>query len=162
MVLERLGAVSGSDELRQPFDDRGLADPRLADQDRVVLLPPRQHLDDPLDFLLAADGRVEGAVGRQRGEVAAEMIQRGRLRLLLGTRRRAGGRALGGLRHVGAEKAEGFRPRLLEVDPGVGEHLGGDALLLAQQPEQEVLGAHVGVVQLPRLAHGQLEHLLGP
>src|SRR2546425_7641767 len=37
-------------------------------------------------------------------------------------------------------------------------HLRGDALLLAQQPEQQVLGADVRVVQLARLAHRQLNH----
>src|SRR2546422_1497157 len=40
-------------------------------------------------------------------------------------------------------------------------HLRRDPLLLTQQPEQQVLGADVGVVQLARLAHGELEHLLG-
>src|ERR1051325_1015145 len=47
------------------------------------------------------------------------------------------------------------------VDPGVGEHLCRDALLLPQQPEQQVLGADVGVIQLAGFAHRELEHLLG-
>ena len=51
--------------------------------------------------------------------------------------------------------------RLLEVHTGVRQDLGGDTLLFAQQAEQQVLGADVGVIQLARLAHRQLEHLLG-
>ena len=39
--------VSGDDALGQPLDDGGLADAGLADQHRVVLGPPRQHLDRP-------------------------------------------------------------------------------------------------------------------
>ena len=42
------------------------------------------------------------------------------------------------------------------------EHLDGDALALAQQAQQDVLGADVVVTQLQRLAEAQLEHLLRP
>ena len=40
--------------------------------------------------------------------------------------------------------------------------LRGDALVLPDQAEQDVLGADVVVVQLQRLAQRQLQHLLGP
>ena len=42
------------------------------------------------------------------------------------------------------------------------EHLGGHALALAHEPEQDVLGADVVVAELQRLAQRELEHLLGP
>ena len=64
------------------------------------------------------------------------------------------------LRHLGAEEAQRLRARRLEVDAGVGQHLRRDALLLAEEAEQQVLGADVAVVELARLAHRQLEHLL--
>jgi hypothetical protein len=51
--------------------------------------------------------------------------------------------------------------RLLEVHTGVGEHLCRDPLLLPQQAEQQMLGPDIGVVQLARLAHRQLQHFLG-
>ena len=41
LVLERFGDVASHDPLREPLDDRRLADTRLADQDRVVLRAPR-------------------------------------------------------------------------------------------------------------------------
>ena len=37
-----------------------------------------------------------------------------------------------------------------------------DALVLAHQPEQDVLGTDVVVPKAERLAQGELQHLLGP
>ena len=45
--------------------------------------------------------------------------------------------------------------------PELDEHLGGDALALADEAEEDVLGADVVVAELQRLAQRQLEHLLG-
>ena len=61
-ALERVGDVTGDDALGEPLDDGGLADAGLADQDRVVLGTPRQHLDHPADLCVAADHGVELAV----------------------------------------------------------------------------------------------------
>jgi len=49
-----------------------------------------------------------------------------------------------------------------QVGPELHEHLGGHALTLADQAEQQVLGADVVVVELERLAKGELQDLLGP
>ena len=59
LVEQRLGHVAGDDALGQALGDGRLADARLADQRRVVLGPAAQDLDDALDFLLAADDRVD-------------------------------------------------------------------------------------------------------
>ena len=75
LVLERLGHVAADDPLGQPFDDRGLADPRLADQDRVVLRAAAQDLDDAPDLLVAADDRIEPARARLLGQVAAVLLE---------------------------------------------------------------------------------------
>ena len=82
LVLQRLGHVAGDDALREPLDDRGLADARLADQHRVVLRAARQHLDHAADLVVAADHRVELARAGQLGEVAPVPLER--LVLLLG------------------------------------------------------------------------------
>ena len=91
------------------------------------------------------------------------MIQRGCFRFFLraGPAARHDATALGGLWHVTAEQSQSFRTRLFQADIRIGEHLRRDALLLAQQPQQQMLGADVGVVQLARFAHGEFEHLLG-
>src|SRR6266511_3841079 len=50
-------------------------------------------------------------------------------------------------------------PGMVGAEPG--QHLGGDALPFAEQPQQEVLGADVVVAELQRLPQRQLQHLLG-
>src|SRR5207244_12690327 len=69
-----LGHVAAHDPPGQALDDRGLADARLADQDRVVLGPPREDLHDPADFVVAPDDRVELALLGMPGQVAAELV----------------------------------------------------------------------------------------
>ena len=56
------GHVAGDDALREPLDDRGLADAGLADQHGIVLRAAREHLDHAADLLVAADHRVELAL----------------------------------------------------------------------------------------------------
>ena len=62
LVLEAFRHVAIDDAQRQAFGDRRLADARLADQHRIVLGAPRQHLDGAADFLVAPDDRVELAL----------------------------------------------------------------------------------------------------
>ena len=76
LALQPLGHVAGDDALREALDDRRLADAGLADQHRVVLRAAREHLDDAADLLVAADHRVELALLGQRGQVAAELLER--------------------------------------------------------------------------------------
>ena len=76
LVLQPFGHVLPHDPLRQPFDDGGLADAGLADEHRVVLGAARQHLDHAPDLVVAADDRIELALARQLGEVAAVALER--------------------------------------------------------------------------------------
>ncbi len=86
LVLQPFGHVAAHDALGQPLDDGGLAHARLADQHRVVLGAPAEDLDHAADLLVAADDRVELALARQLGQVAAVLLQRlvGGLRVLAG------------------------------------------------------------------------------
>ena len=86
LVLQPFGHVAADDALRQPFDDRGLADAGLADQHRVVLGAAGEHLDDAADLLVAADHRIELALRGELGQVAAVPLERfvGRFRVLRG------------------------------------------------------------------------------
>jgi hypothetical protein len=97
LALERLGHVVGDDLLRQTLDHGGLADARLADEDGVVLLAPRQHLHHPLDLLRAADHRVELLLARLLCEVATELVEDERARGLGLALRAAGAGGLPGL-----------------------------------------------------------------
>ena len=82
LVAQALGNVALDDAARETLDDRGLADAGLADEHRVVLRAPRQHLDHAADLLVAPDHRIELAPARVLGEVAAVPLER--LVLLLG------------------------------------------------------------------------------
>ncbi len=133
LALEALGDVAADDPLREPLGDRRLADARLADQDRVVLRPTREHLDHAPDLLVAADHRVELAALGGLGQVAPELGER-----LVG--------ALG----------------ILARDPLAAAHvLDPREQLLARddvEREQEVLGRDVLVLELAHLLEGSVEH----
>ena len=62
LVLQAFRHIAAHDAQRQPFDDGRLADARLADQHRIVLGAPRQHLDHAADLLVAANHRIELAL----------------------------------------------------------------------------------------------------
>ena len=74
--LSPSGTSPRDDPLREPLDDRRLADARLADQHRVVLRAAREDLDHAPDLLVAADHRVELPGLGRLGQVAAELRER--------------------------------------------------------------------------------------
>ena len=76
LVLEPLGHLAVDDALREPFDDRGLADTGLADQHGVVLRAPLQHLNRAADLVVAADHGVELLLLRALGEVDRVFLER--------------------------------------------------------------------------------------
>src|SRR3989454_10239369 len=76
LVLQGVGHVAVDDALRQALDDGGFSDAGLADQDRVVLRTPRQHLHHAADFFVAADDGIEFSLARDFREIAREALQR--------------------------------------------------------------------------------------
>ena len=54
-----VGHAAFDDPTRQALGDRGLADTGLADQQRGCSCADGKGLDDALDFLLAADQRID-------------------------------------------------------------------------------------------------------
>ena len=81
-VGQKVRYVAVDNPLREPLDDCGLPDPRLADQHRVVLGPAAEHLLHPLHLHDAADERVEQVLRRRRRQVPAELGQQRRLLVL--------------------------------------------------------------------------------
>ena len=98
LVLQTLGHVAVGDAPGQTLDDGRLADAGLADQHRVVLRAPRQHLDDAADLVVAPDDRVDLALAGAGGEVLAVALER--LELVLGVLRRDAVRAAHLLQHL--------------------------------------------------------------
>ena len=76
LVLEAFGHFAVDDALREAFDDGGLADAGFADQHRVVLGAPLQHLDGAADLVVAADHRIELAARGALGEIDGVFRQR--------------------------------------------------------------------------------------
>src|SRR5437016_4555873 len=117
LVLQRLGHIAEVDLLGEAFGDRRLAHTRLADQGRVVLRSAAEDLNDTLDLGLATDHRVQLVPARELREVAAELVEKRRLRWLLGSR-------LGlGLGARVVQQALDFRADLVERRAEIFEHM---------------------------------------
>ena len=84
LVLEALGNVAHVDAPRETLDDGRLADAGLADQDGVVLRPPRENLNDAPDLLVASHDGIDLAAPREIRQVARIALQG--LVLVLGIR----------------------------------------------------------------------------
>ena len=159
LVLQQLRHLAFVDAGGQALDHGGLADAGLAQQHRVVLGAAGEDLHDPLDLGLATDHRVELALLGEAGEVATELVEQFRRLLALAL-------AAAAAAALATAAGPGQHPDHLVADlVGVGveveQDAGGDALVLAHQAEQDVLGADVVVAERERLAQRQLEHLLG-
>ena len=75
LVAQDVRHLLGGNQLRQPLGDGGLANARVAQQQRVVLGAPRQYLHHPLDLVSPADHRVELVLLRLLGEVGAKLVK---------------------------------------------------------------------------------------
>ena len=75
LVLDGFGHVAGNDCLGETFDNGGLTDARLADQNGVVLRAAREDLHDALHLSAAANHRVELVFAGSLGEVAAKLLE---------------------------------------------------------------------------------------
>ena len=138
-VFQALRHVAVDDAQGQALDDRGLADTRLADEYRVILGAPRQHLNRAADLLVAADDRVEFSGTGQFGEVAGVFLEG--FVLVLG----AGAVGAAALAQVtdGSVEARGRDAGVLEDPPG-GARLGDS------QRQQHVFRGDEGVPGLLR------------
>src|SRR5262249_43519848 len=156
LALEQFGHLVAGDPRCQPFDDGRLADAGLADQDRVVLRAAREDLHHALDLGLPADDRVELRFGSELGQVAAELVEELRALGLL-----AGGAARPALlAPAGAgEHADDLVADLFGVGIEVEQDPRRNALVLAHEPEQDVLGADVVVAEAQRFAQRELQDL---
>ena len=91
-ALQHVRHVALDDLLGEALGDRGLADARIADIERIVLGAAAEHLDGAAQFQLAADQRIDLAGARLGVEVDAPGIERallaaGRLLRLLAVAR---------------------------------------------------------------------------
>ena len=158
LVAQGLGHVTVDDRLAQALHDGGLTHAGLTDEDRVVLGAPGEDLHDPLHLLVAPDHRVQLALAGSGGEVAPELVKDGGARGGALVRGAAGGDRL--LALVAGEHLHDGLAHRGQVRPELGQHLGGHALTLTQEAEEDVLGADVVVAQLQGLSQRELQNLL--
>ena len=179
LITQRLRNTAVDDVERQALNDGGLAHARLADEHRVVLRAARQHLHDALDFLLTPHNRIQLAVLGQLREVSAELIQRQRVGALTGaahlaTTERATTRGSTRTREsitlwclatllalVAGQKLNHRLAHTRQIRAELHQHTCSNAFTLANEAEEQELGADVLVPHLEAFAQGQLEHLLG-
>ena len=145
-ALEHLGHVGIDDLAGEALGDRGLADARVADQQRIVLLPPAKDLDRALDLRFAADQRIDAPVAGLAVEIDAigiqgaflllgfsavfRILRLARLGLLVGAPRQAGAvRMAGALGDAVADvidRVVAGHVLLLQEEGGVGLAFGED------------------------------------
>nr|AGE14099.1 hypothetical protein Bpseu9_09100 [uncultured prokaryote] len=76
LVAQTVGHLVVDDPLGQSFDDGGFSDAGFADQHRVVLGSALQDLDDPADFIIPSDDRVQFAEPSPFGEIQGVFLER--------------------------------------------------------------------------------------
>ncbi len=145
LVGEEVRHVAVDDLLREAFDDRGLADARLADEHGVVLGAAAEHLLHALELVIAPDERIELVLHRRFGQVAAEL---GEQRRFLDA----------GERGLLVQQLDDVLAHSVQAHPLLHEDRRRDRPFFAQNAQQEVLGANVVVQQPIRLFGGELQH----
>ncbi len=149
LVFEDLGDVAVDDAAGEAFDDGGLADAGLADEDGIVFGAAGEDLDDAANLFVAADDGVELALAGEVGEVFAVFFERLELALgvLVGDALRAA--------HGGERLEDGVVGRAHG-----GEGVAGGVAFGFGEGEEEVLGGDVLVLEDVGLFGGAVEDLL--
>ena len=83
-VTQGCGHVALDDAAGNALDDGGLADARLADQHRIVLLAAAKHRQHAANLAVTPSGGIELAIARLGGQVTPELVECRRLAMLVG------------------------------------------------------------------------------
>src|SRR5215471_695289 len=144
LLAQKFRNIAARNFLSETFRDRGLANARFTDQHRIVFRATAKHLDHALDFITATNHRIELALFRQLGQIAAERAQRWSFDILL-----RGRLAFFRFRRceVWIELFQNFIAGPFDVDLETLEHARGDAFAFAKESEQDVFGANVGMIK---------------
>ena len=149
LVAQQFRHIAGENAPRQSFHDGRLANARFANEHRIVLGAPRQHLDHAANFFIPANHRVKLAPARQFRQVLGIAVKGLVLAL----------RSLVGHSLVAAHGGQAFE-----------DCVAGSALrcqrklrriiLQLRQCQQQVLGRHVLVFKIFCFFGGVVQHLL--
>ena len=149
LIFQGLRNVPLRDALGESLRDRRLAHAGFADQDRVVLRAPRQHLDDAANLFLTADDRVQLPLPGEGREIPSVFLDGLKLRL---------GRCIG---HTGRSPDLGKRLQdLFSRGAGSTEDPGRLRVGLVGDGEEEMLGGQVLILEPLHLGPGHIQDLL--
>ena len=135
------------DALRKSFDNGGLSDAGIADQNRIVLGPAAEDLNDAIDFRIAADQRIENAVHRGLRQIARELAEQRRFFRL-------------DQRLAVDNRSSQFLADRVQTQSALVQDFRSNALLFAQNSQQQVLGADMAMIQPLRFFGGVGENSL--
>ena len=157
-LLQHVRHIAADDAHREPFDHRRLPHARFARENRVILPPPREDVDNLPDLEVAPQHRIDLPRLSVLRQVDGVLIQVGRLPPQLGHAPRRGRRGpcrrrfqrrFQGIHHDQRQGlAQCLRVDLLQFLA----HLPRDPreLLIRKQRQQGKSGAHLGRVELQR------------
>ena len=144
LVLEEERHLTVRDALGKPLCNCGLADPRLPEEDGVVLRAARKNLNHAIDLCRTPNDGIEPAHACDTDQVTSEFLEGGGQPLAPLVRFPARGLLLRFL-HV-AHALEHLALQFLDVDIQLLERMDGSALRLREQTEQDVLRRHEGTL----------------
>ena len=153
LVQQAVRHVAVDDALGQAFGNGRLADARCANEDRIVLGPAAEDLDDPADFLFPADDRVDFALLGPFIEITAEL---GQVAAVLGSH---------GVAAFDGRVVHEFTQALgdeVRVDVHIFQDLDGHAAPFFEDAGQHVFRADIVLFQPVRFADGQFHCPLRP
>ena len=164
-VQQNLGHLALDDLAGEPFRDRGLADAGIADEQRVVLLAPAQHLDGAQHLGLAPDQRIDLALARLPVEVDAIGVERvlaGLPLLALDRLVLVDAAHVARLRHAGP-LGDAVADVLHRVEAGhllLLQEVGGMALALGEDGDEHVGPRHLLAAGGLHVHHGAMDDAL--
>ena len=169
---QQLRHVPLNNPLGQSFRYGAFADTGFTDQHGVVLCPANQDLDNPLDFLLPPDHRIQLVFLRCRRQIPAEFIQQALFFLAapaalpaanLGKGQHAREFAQGLLvPRVFTHLFQQFLPRRGKIHPGPPQQRPGNAVIVSEQRQPQMFHRHIPLPELPAFGHAVFKGFLGP
>ncbi len=160
-LFQQVGHLALGDVLGEPLGQGGLADPRVADKDGIVLAPAAEHLHGALDLGLAADERVKLSLAGLADQIRGVHLERTALAPpLLGSGPRVRLLALlkGCLGNFVRDVVQYIEPR-----HALGaQKILGVGVLLQEDGGQDVAHRHLGLVGGTGMADRPLDHPLKP
>jgi len=137
--------------LGQAFDDGGFPHAGFADEDRVVLRPSAENLQDTLDFVCTTDDGIQLPFLGQLSQVTSEFVECRCVALAIPLARRRftqeGHRELSGGQEVGAKTPE---------------NLSADPFFFPQQTQQQMFAADVVMPEQSGFFNPVLDNFLDP